>query len=233
MRLAARLKVGRAQIYSKKDEELSDKVATLQIKVIELDKALTEKVRSAMSEWSASKPVQGDLAPADALSQLSLFHNNLGRLSKEQADVARAKVALGMEEVLAGVKLSSVVQEVADLKDVWMSLVQPHEQLAALGDTAWNAVVAHKVRASLEDIQARLRQLPSMTRQYAACEHLGRVIKGHLACNAMVLDLKSQVRAGRPPVLLLMAAMCAYLQLLACFDPCACACACACACGRQ
>lgn len=190
---------GRAQIYSKKDEELSDKVATLQIKVMELDKALTEKVKLAMSEWSASKPVQGDLAPADALSQLSLFQNNLGRLSKEQADVARAKEALGMEEVLVGVKLSSVMREVADLKEVWMSLVQPHEQLGALADTAWSAVVARKLRPSLEDMQARLRELPSTTRQYAACEHLGRLIKGYLACNAMVVDLKSQVGASRAP----------------------------------
>jgi len=72
------------QIYAKKDLELADKVATLQTKIIDWDKSVAERIKVAISDWNSSKPVQGELAPADALDQLALFHTNISRLQSDQ-----------------------------------------------------------------------------------------------------------------------------------------------------
>jgi len=111
---------------------------------------------------------------------------------RDQADIIGAKQALGME-VLPGLRLTGVMTEISDLKEVWLRLVPPHGALLALGDTAWNAVIARKVRGSLEEIQGQLRELPNMARQYAAYEYLAGEVAGHLKTNAVIIDLKSQV----------------------------------------
>ena len=184
------------QIYTKKDQELSEKISTLQAKIIEWDKSVLERIKIAVSEWNANKPIQGELAPSSALDQLSLFQTTVGKLQQDHSDILRAKEALGME-ILSGIKLTTIVAEIADLKDVWISLVKPQDALLALGDMAWNAVIPRKVRSSLEEIQSQLRDLPSMTRQYAAYEHVSGLVKGYLKSNVIVIDLRSQAMKER------------------------------------
>ena len=147
------------QIYTKKELELSEKIATLQAKIIDWDKSVSERIKIAVSEWNANKPTQGDLMPTSALDQLSLFQTNVSKLQQDSSDIARAKDALSMEN-LSGIKLNTIVAEISDLKEVWMSLVKPHDDLLTLGDTAWNAVIPRKVRTSLEEVQSQLRELP-------------------------------------------------------------------------
>jgi dynein heavy chain 1 len=184
------------QIYSKKDLELSEKIATLQAKVIEWDKAVAEKIKVAVNDWSTNKPIQGDLSPATALDQLSIFQTTATKLQQDHSDIVRAKEALGME-ILSGIKLNTIVAEISDLREVWLSLVKPQDALQALGDTAWNAVIPRKVRSSLEEIQSQLRDLPNMARQYAAFEHLSALVKNYLKSNVIIIDLRSQAMKER------------------------------------
>ena len=91
-------------------------------------------------------------------------------------------------EILSGIKLNTIVAEISDLREVWLSLVKPQDALQALGDTAWNAVIPRKVRSSLEEIQSQLRDLPNMARQYAAFEHLSALVKNYLKSNVIIID---------------------------------------------
>jgi dynein heavy chain 1 len=184
------------QIYSKKEIELADKLSSLQAKVFEWDKSVSERINIAVNEWSVNKPIQGNIPPADALDQLSIFQTSVKKLQQDHLDIVQAKEALGME-ILSGIKLSAIVAEMADLREVWLSLVQPHSAVLALGDTAWNAVIPRKVRSSLEEIQASLRSLPNMIRQYAACEHISTTVTAYLKSNAFIIDLRSQAMKER------------------------------------
>lgn len=117
-------------------------------------------------------------------------------LRQQLRRVAEAKIALGLD-VLGGDRLASSSSEMIDLREVWMSLSQPWEDLSACGETAWNAVIPRKIRASLEGVLQSLRELPNMTRQYAAFEHFQELVKGHVKANSIVTDLRSQAMKDR------------------------------------
>ncbi len=180
-----------AQIFAKKDAILAQEMPALQSRVVEEERVAAEKVKALLAEWAADKPLSGTLAPSVALNLVSLFQSRAYELQKHLGNVAQAKAALGMESVMCTDKMASTASEMADLKEVWIVLQQPWERLQECAETPWNAVVPRKVRAALDQILLYLRQLPAMTRQYAAYEHMQELVKSHIKSCSLVTDLRS------------------------------------------
>ena len=63
--------------------ELLKRSSYLQAKIIDWDKSVSERIKLAVNDWNANKPVQGHLTPADALDQLSIFQTNVNKLQED------------------------------------------------------------------------------------------------------------------------------------------------------
>jgi dynein heavy chain 1 len=179
------------QAFTKKDAILAQEIPLLQSRITEEERLVAEKVKALLSDWAADRPLSGTLAPSAALTSLSLFQARVSALQHNLHSLAQAKAALGMDFVPSTDKLGSTASEMADLKEVWLGLQQPWEQLQECADTPWNSVIPRKIRATLDSILADLRQLPAMTRQYAAYEQVQQSVKGHIKSNSIITELRS------------------------------------------
>jgi dynein heavy chain 1 len=116
-----------------------------------------------------------------ALDTLKIFERRVSTLEEETNRISKAKLALDLDdnskETIKPI-LNTIAQEILDLKSVWIELSASWKAVDELKETLWSAVVPRKVRRALEDIIARLKQLPNRIRQYQAFHHVQKQIKG-------------------------------------------------------
>ena len=179
------------QILPKKETVLREQMSSLKNKVIQEDKSASARVHAFLADWSANKPVSGKIKPSEAVEVLSVFETRMSSLQEETRLIFSAKGALGIEN-MGGDRLLSCASELTELKEVWQSLVKPGEELQACADTAWNAVIPRKIRASLDQILDELQGLPQTSLQFAACEQMVKAVRGHIKSLAIITDLRSQ-----------------------------------------
>jgi dynein heavy chain 1 len=112
---------------------------------------------------------------------LKIFERRVSTLEEETNRISKAKLALDLDdnskETIKPI-LNAIGQEILDLKSVWTELSESWKAVDELKETLWSAVVPRKVRRALEDIIARLKQLPNRIRQYQAFHHVQKQIKG-------------------------------------------------------
>lgn len=71
------------------------------------------------------------------------------------------------------------MEELHDLRGAWAELAKIWEQIYELKEKPWISVVPRKIRQSLDNLLQQLKNLPTKLRQYAAYDHLQRVLKGY------------------------------------------------------
>ena len=76
-------------------------------------------------------------------------------------------------------KLSIAMEELQDLRSAWAELAKIWEQIYELKEKPWISIVPRKIRQALDNLLQQLKNLPTKLRQYAAYDHLQRVLKGH------------------------------------------------------
>lgn len=123
----------------------------------------------------------GNVEFKTALDTLKIFERRVSTLEEETNRISKAKLALDLDdnskETIKPI-LNAIGQEILDLKSVWTELSESWKAVDELKETLWSAVVPRKVRRALEDIIARLKQLPNRIRQYQAFHHVQKQIKG-------------------------------------------------------
>ena len=75
-------------------------------------------------------------------------------------------------------KLAVAMEELHDLRSAWAELAKIWEQIYELKEKPWISIVPRKIRQSLDNLLQQLKNLPTKLRQYAAYDHLQRVLKG-------------------------------------------------------
>ena len=76
-------------------------------------------------------------------------------------------------------KLAVAMEELHDLRSAWAELTKIWEQIYELKEKPWISIVPRKIRQSLDSLLQQLKNLPTKLRQYAAYDHLQRVLKGY------------------------------------------------------
>ena len=71
------------------------------------------------------------------------------------------------------------MEELHDLRSAWAELAKIWEQIYELKEKPWISIVPRKIRQSLDNLLQQLKNLPTKLRQYAAYDHLQRVLKGY------------------------------------------------------
>lgn len=84
----------------------------------------------------------------------------------------QAKEALELDRGVRTDELKPIEEEIQDLTVVWNELSSQWKALDQLGETPWSAIVPRKIRQTLDDLLANLKNLPNRVRQYSAFNQL-------------------------------------------------------------
>ena len=79
------------------------------------------------------------------------------------------------------------MEELHDLRSAWGELAKIWEQIHELKEKPWISIVPRKIRQSLDNLLQQLKNLPTKLRQYAAYDHLQRVLKGYTKVKFLVV----------------------------------------------
>ena len=172
------------------------RTAGLQMKIIAEAKIIDARIDDTILEWDREKPIQGSLKADVAMAAINLFETRITRLKDESDMVARAKDALSME-LVDDKRLGPVLEEVRDLKAVWLALSGVWAQIAELRETSWSLLQPRKVRQQIDALLSSTREMPNRMRQYAAFEYVQETLRQYLKSNTMVAELKSEALRER------------------------------------
>ncbi|TGZ69850.1 hypothetical protein CRM22_003509 [Opisthorchis felineus] len=189
------------EILRRKETAISSQVASLQMKVVAEDKVVESKTTELLLNWEKEKPVEGDIKPEEAVSLLTILEGKFIRLREERENIQRAKEALELTEF--GVaspseqRVQVAIEELQDLKNVWLELSRVWEQIETLKETPWQTVQPRKLRQQLDTMANQIKELPTRLRQYASYEHVKRTLQSYAKVNVLVVELKSEALKER------------------------------------
>ncbi|KAJ3385444.1 hypothetical protein HDU84_002244 [Entophlyctis sp. JEL0112] len=183
-------------ILKRKNASIQDQMAGFQSKIVAEDKMLEAKIAEFVQEWDKTKPISGDVAFDDATNALSIFETRVSRLIEESATLNRAKESLDLE-LLSENRLSTIMEEIKELKTVWIALASVWKKLSELKETPWSAVAPRKLKSNLDQLLADMKELPSRMRSYAAYEYLQDLLSALLKTIPIVSELKSEALRER------------------------------------
>ena len=183
-------------ILSRKDLSIQGQVATLQMKVVEEDRALERRINDLINDWDKNKPIGGDVNPDQATNTLSIFESRFQRAKEESDALAKAKHALDLD-VKPDDRIGPRLEELRDLKSSWSELSRIWSNITDLKSMPWSAVVPRQIRAKLDDLVSQLKNLPARVRSYASYEYTMDSVNDYIKMNVHVTSLKSEALKDR------------------------------------
>jgi dynein heavy chain 1 len=184
------------EILKRKDATIQEQLAGLRLKVAAEHKVILEKISASQADWDAHKPIQGGIKPEAAINSIQTFETRVSKLNDDHEMLRKAQDALNIA-VSEDKRLQPILDEIKDLRAVWLALSGVATQVNEVRDTLWNLVQPRKVRQTLDSIIANMRELPTRMRQYAAYEHVHEAIKTLLKFNTIVTELKGDAMRER------------------------------------
>uniref|UniRef100_A0A5K3FEA9 Dynein heavy chain, cytoplasmic n=2 Tax=Mesocestoides corti TaxID=53468 RepID=A0A5K3FEA9_MESCO len=189
------------EILRRKESSISTEVASLQMKIVAEDKAVEGKTAELLNSWHKEKPIQGNMKPDEAVKALTILEGQFLRLKEERANIQHAKEALELTEegVLPASeeKVQVAIEELQDLKNVWIELSRFWEEIEQLRETPWQTVQPRKIRQQIDEMVRRLKEVPARLRHYAAYEHIKHTVQNFAKVNSIVIDLRSEALKER------------------------------------
>jgi dynein heavy chain 1 len=152
------------ELLNRRMEAISTQIPLLQKKILAEARSIDEKIKQFAEEWATARPISGSLNFTASLDTLKQFETRLLKLREDSQSVQKAKEALDLPAA-PDTLLPPVEEELKDLKGVWTELARVWSDVEAIRDTPWPSVVAKKIRTVLEDVLARLKELPNRMRQ--------------------------------------------------------------------
>ena len=184
------------QILRKRTKSMEEQIPTLQQRVLAEDRHLNQRVADIVTTWENDKPLRGSLKPEEAIMNLSNFEVSM-KLEKANFDsLSAAKEALGLDASGENM-VTSCLEELYDLKEVWTAMQVPYGNLDDLKDTPWSTCVPRKLRKSLDQLVDDIRALPSRVRQYDVYTFFHDTVKKFISSHGILSDLKTDALKDR------------------------------------
>ena len=184
------------EILVRKNNSIQGQVSTLQMKVVEEDRALEKRILDLLSDWDKNKPVGGDINPDQAVNTLTIYESRFVRVTEEFDSLAKAKHALDLD-AKSDDRLLPRLEELRDLKSSWSELSRIWSNITDLKNISWTAVQPRKIRASLDDLVNQMKNLPPRVRTYASYEHTLATLKDYIKAQIQLMALKSDALKER------------------------------------
>eukprot|EP00911_Craspedida_sp_UC1_P002250 UC1_evm1s1712 len=177
-------------ILNKRYIGVQGEISGMQMKVVNEDRQIEQKIQDLVKDWDRKKPMGGDVNPDEAVNRIHIFEQQFLRLREAADDLRKAKDALDLE-VKDDERLSSRIEELYDLKKSWAELSRTVHKLNTLKNTEWGGVIPPKVRSTLNEIVDEMRRMPARVKSYEAYDYLLKECKGYLRVNDTISVLKS------------------------------------------
>lgn len=139
-------------VLSKKVRLMEEQMPLLQTRVIAEDKVAEKRSMELLAQWDSDKPLRGNITPSNAKEILSNFEFHLKKAVSDDENLVKAKIALGLDTKARDNKISSHLDELQDLKEVWEAISSSYESFAEIKKTLWITAAPRKIRKQLEDI---------------------------------------------------------------------------------
>ena len=178
------------EVLDRKSKLIADQTDALRSKIVAEDGIVSRRIVEMNERWGEERPVAGDIPPAEAVATLDSFDKELMQLLEQSEGVSKAKEALELPAT-ADDNLTTLLEEVQDFKSVWANLTIVWDQLGDLRDQPWNSVQPRKVRQSIDNLVKTTKEMPSRMRQYAAFEHVQKVLRDLLKVNPLLTEMRS------------------------------------------
>lgn len=185
------------QLLAKRNRTMQEQLPLLQSRIIAEDKVISQRVSDLVNDWEQNKPIMGNVTPDQAIETLTKFEFSMKKAQLDQQLAKKAKDALGLDAGPSSAEISSCLDEVFDLKEVWEAVSKPFSSLVDVKDTIWANAVMRNVRKTLDDLLIDLRSLPNRIRQYDACTSLYDKVKSLIAGHTTLNDMKTDALKDR------------------------------------
>lgn len=125
------------KILNKKNDSLASQIPSLQLKIIEEEKIIHQRIKDLINDWNNSKPLAGNIKYTTALETLKIFEGRISKVKGDYERVQKAKLALEIQQGLPDDQLKSVEEEIHDLTSVWNELSSTWKVIEQLKETPW------------------------------------------------------------------------------------------------
>jgi dynein heavy chain 1 len=139
-------------ILSKRSRSMEEQMPLLQTRIIAEDKVAEHRTLELLASWDIEKPLRGNMSPDQAKELLSKYEFNVKKAKIDDENLIKAKDALGLDAKLRNGSITSCLDEMSDLKEVWDAVSNPFESLAKIKQIFWVSATPRKIRKQLEDI---------------------------------------------------------------------------------
>lgn len=126
---------------------------------------LENSINEIQKDWSDSKPTSSINSPSEALESLMKFEQQFINLNERKLLLTKA-ASLLLISVRVTADISSALDELKDLKSVWISMQGLWASLDDLRSLKWNDLKPRRLRKELEQLLVTTRSMPVRVRQH-------------------------------------------------------------------
>ncbi|KAI5952826.1 DYN1 [Candida jiufengensis] len=152
-------------------------------------KESTSSLVKLKEDWNISRPISGELNPAEALNLLNKFYNKHEELVSYITIISNIASELRIEDLSFNNSLKTL-DDIKNLKKVWASVNSFWEDLEKLKCITWSDLEPLSLRKELNEILISIKNLPFSMRQYSAINEIQNLIKNNLNDHSTIVDLK-------------------------------------------
>jgi len=178
------------QILARKSRVVEEQTDALRAKIAAEDRAVNDKMHDIANKWTEEKPVSGETPAEEAIDLLRTYQARVERFQSEADTVAKAKEALGLAHSRDH-SLATIIEEIQDFTSLWAALSTIWQRINEFREMLWTSVQPRKLRQQLEEQVKSAKEMPSRLRQYAAFEHVQKVLRDLQKSNLILADLKT------------------------------------------
>ena len=186
-------------ILDRRDGQIQEQIAALQMRMVTEESNVEQRTQDQLTEWESSKPVGRNISPEQALNSLSIYEKKLKKLHQSRDQVSKAKQALELDTHQSTeaqdrqYRLDNAINELTDLKAVWVGLQDINKQLDSIREIPWPAVQPRNVRKQLDELVKIMKSdtFPVKLRQYNIYISHAENLKKLQKMNSTIIELKS------------------------------------------
>ena len=90
-------------------------------------------------------------------------------------------------------RVTVALEELQDLKGVWLELGKIWEQIEELREKPWLSVAPRKIRQALDGLLTQLKAFPARLKQYASFEYVQSLLKSYTKVRTSYLHYVSSL----------------------------------------
>lgn len=178
-----------SELTSKKANAVDSQMDVIKKNIETESQRLENSISQARDNWNESKPTSNTCGPADAANSLENFEQTFIALNDRKVLVNKAASLLSIH-IMITADLTSCLQELKDLKSVWMAIQGLWNTLDSLKQLRWYDIKPRQLRKELEQLLVTTRSMPIRVRQHQPFQVFLKTVSDLSSSQKYIISLK-------------------------------------------